>query len=61
MKDHLYSRGHHINVIEHLHGYEPEAIYTETWETLMICTKDDDKPTLQEEVERLFRTTLLVF
>ena len=27
----------------------------------MICTNDDVTPTLQEEVERLFRTTLLVF
>jgi hypothetical protein len=44
-----------------LHSYEPDAVFTETWKTLMICTNDDDKPTLQEEVERLFRTTLMVF
>ena len=61
LKNHLYNRGHLITVIEHLHVYEPEAIYIETWETLMICTNDDVTPTLQEEVERLFRTTLLVF
>ena len=61
IKTYLYSRGHPLEAIEQLHSYEPMSIYNETWDSLMKTLGYDEKPTLQDEFERLFRTTLMVF
>jgi hypothetical protein len=61
LKECLINRGFESKVIDLLNRFEPHTVVKEVWDTLMLHEINTQIPGPQEEIERLFRTSVKVF